>query len=395
MAGAPARAQYDVVIAGGAAVGAATAFFLTRGPRPPRVLVVERDPGYARSSTMLSSASIRQQFSTPVNVAISQFGVAFLRDARGWLGADVPDLGFRENGYLVLAGPAGAETLAGMVAMQRGLGAETVLLEPAALARRFPWLRADDLGAGALGLSGEGWFDAAGLLQGLLRAARAQGAEIVADTVTGLERAGGRVTAAHLASGARIACGHVVNAAGPRAAQVAAMAGLSLPVEPRKRHSFVFSCPDAVRAPMPLVACPSGVYVRPEGSLFLTGGASEPDPAADPDDFDTDHELWESRLWPALAHRVPQFERARVETWWTGHYAMNTLDRNAVIGPAPELPNFLFANGFSGHGLQQAPAVGRGLAELIREGGYRSLDLSPLGAERLATGTPLSEAAVI
>jgi len=393
------RQFYDVVVTGGGVIGASVAFFLTRHAPGLSALVVERDPSYARSSTMLSSASIRQQFSTPVNVQISQFGVAFLREAQAWLGGDVPDLGFRENGYLILASAEGAETLAGMVDLQRGLGADTVLLEPRDIARRFPYLQVGDVAAGALGLSGEGWFDAAGLLQGFLRAARAQGTEVVSDEVTGIDIADDgaprRVRGVRLASGHTVECRHLVNAAGPRAARIAVMAGLALPVEPRKRHSFVFSCPDPVPGAMPLVADMSGIYVRPEGALFLTGAASDPDPAADPDDFETDHALWEETIWPALAHRVPQFERARVETWWTGHYAFNTLDQNAVIGPLPSLPNFHFANGFSGHGLQQAPAVGRGLAELIREGKYRSLDLSPLSPMRLLTNIALRESAVI
>jgi len=389
------RQIYDVIVTGGAVIGAAAAFFLTRHAARPRVLVVERDPSYARSSTMLSSASIRQQFSTPVNVRISQFGLDFIRAAPDWLGPEVPDLGFHENGYLVCCAPAEVETLSGLVDLQRRLGARTVLLGPGEIARRFPYLNTDDLGAGALGEAGEGWSDAAGLMQGLLRAARAQGAEVVADEVVGLDLEDGRVAAARLAGAGRVACGHLVNAAGPRAARVAAMAGLALPVEPRKRHSFLFSCPDPVAGPMPLVCDGSGVYVRPEGGWFLTGGASDPDPAADPEDFETDHELWEARLWPAIAHRVPQFERARVEQWWTGHYAYNTLDQNAVIGPAPACPNFYFANGFSGHGLQQAPAVGRGLAEIICEGRYTTLDLSPLGPERLDPARPLLETAVI
>lgn len=389
-----AEREADVVIVGGAVIGAAVAFFLTREPGR-RVLVVERDPSYGRSATMRSSASIRQQFSTPLNVRISQFGAAFLKAAPDWLGDEVPDLGFRENGYLVCCGPGGIGTLEDMVAMQRGLGAGTLILDRTDLAARFPWLNIADLAGGSLGTRDEGWFDAAGLLQGLLRAARRQGAEIVADTVTGIERRGRRVVAVRLASGARIGCGAVVNAAGPRAAEVAAMADLRLPVEPRKRHSFVFSCPVPIEGPMPLVTDPSGIYVRPEGAWFLTGGASDPDIAADPDHLETDHALWEERLWPALAHRIPQFERARVETWWTGHYEMNTLDANAVIGEAPELRGFYFANGFSGHGLQQAPAVGRGIAELIAHGDYRTLDLSPLGPERLLTGTPVLETAVI
>lgn len=392
MSGPDLSGSWDVVIVGGAAIGASVAWWLTREPGL-RVLIVERDPSYATASTSLSAASIRQQFSTPVNVAISRFGVEFIRDFPARTGG--PDLALRENGYLVCASAKGRAALEAMVATQHAEGAATRLLPRGALAERFPWLQSDDLALASFGETGEGWFDATGLRQGLLSGARAAGAGYLAGEVTGFETEGPRITAVRLAGGGRIACGAVVNAAGPRAARVAAMAGLCLPVEPRKRHCFVVSCPEAVPAGMPLVTCPSGLWVRPEGAHVLCGAASDPDGPCDPEDFGTDHGVWEDFLWPALAHRVPQFERARVETWWTGHYAMNTLDANALLGPHPDRPNLYLANGFSGHGLQQAPAVGRGIAELIRFGGYRSLDLSPLSAERLVTGRALGEAAVI
>ena len=102
----------------------------------------------------------------------------------------------------------------------------------------------------------------------------------------------------------------------------------------------------------------SGTFVRPEHSLYLAGNTPAPDVEAAVDDFETDHEEFEERIWPALAHRIPQFEAIKVMQFWTGHYAFNTLDHNAIVGRHPDVPNFIFANGFSGHGLQQAPAVG-------------------------------------
>ena len=383
---------WDVAIIGGAAVGASLAWWLTRAPGLS-VLILERDPSYARCSTTLSAASIRQQFSTPINIALSRFGIGFIRDFARLTGG--PDLALSENGYLICASGAGRDALADMVTTQRAHGAGTQLLEGAALSARFPWLRTDDLAAGGFGPRDEGWFDAEGLMRGLLAGAEAAGAVRATATVTGIERAEGRVAALTLADGRRITCGAAVNAAGPRAAEVAAMAGIDIPVAAHKRHCFLVSCPDPVPGDMPLVTDASGLWVRPEGRGVLTGAASEPDAPCAPDDFETDHARWESFLWPALAHRVPQFERARVEGWWTGHYAMNALDHNALVGAHPDCPNLYLANGFSGHGLQQAPGVGRGLAELIREGRYLTLDLSPLGPERLLSGTPLRETAVI
>jgi FAD-dependent oxidoreductase domain-containing protein 1 len=387
----------DVVIVGGAAVGASVAYFLKRELGfAGRVVVVERDPSYARSATTLSAASIRQQFSTPENVRLSLFGVDFLKGLKTRFGADA-DVGFREGGYLILAGtPEGAAVLAQNHAVQAAEGADTLLLRPDELAARFPWLATDDLSAGCFGRTGEGWFDAHMLLTLLRNDARAAGAEFVHGTVAAIEREGARVTAVRLADGRLIACGVLVNAAGPQAGDVAALAGLPLAVEPRKRSVFVFRCRTEVSG-LPLLVDPSGVYVRPEGETFICGVSppEDEDRRAEDDDFEPDYALFDEVIWPALATRVPAFEAIRFERAWAGHYDYHTLDQNAVVGPHPEVGNLIFANGFSGHGLQHAPGVGRAVAELIATGGWRTIDLSVFAYERIAAGRPLVEQAVI
>jgi glycine/D-amino acid oxidase-like deaminating enzyme len=199
-----------------------------------------------------------------------------------------------------------------------------------------------------------------------------------------------------LDNGERLEAGTVVNAAGPNAGKVAAMAGLVLPVEPRKRSVFVFEARDRFDD-MPLLVDPSGVYVRPEGAMYITGGAEPEDgeAAADPADFEPDWTLFEEVIWPTLATRIPAFEAIKPGRAWAGHYDFNTLDQNAVVGPHPEVGNFIFANGFSGHGLQQAPAVGKALAELIVHGRYRSIDCSAFGYSRVAEGRAFRELNVI
>lgn len=398
--------SYDVVIVGGAVIGSAVACYLACDPAfDGRVLVVERDPGYAQASTSLSAASIRTQFSNPINVQISQYGAEVIRDfaSRMAVEGDRPDLNFHEGGYLYLAATEAQETvLRENHAVQRACGADVVLWAPDELARAFPHLNVDDTRLASYGRSGEGWFSNTGLMNGFRAKAKAHGATFLTDEVTGMTRAGARVTAVTLASGRRIACGTVVNASGPRAALTARMAGLDLPVEPRKRTVFVFDC---ARSPegtarvnqgrLPLMIDPSGVWCRPEGRVFMTGAPPRDDRAVDPDDFDPRFEEFEEVVWPALAARSPAFEAIRQTGMWAGHYAYNTLDHNMIVGPHPEVPNFLCANGFSGHGLQQAPAVGRGLSELIVHGHYRSLDLSPLGVERVLEGCPFLEKAVI
>lgn len=391
--------HYDVVVVGGGVIGSAIAYWLAAEPAfaGRRVLVVERDFSYRDGSTGRSAGSIRQQFSTKENIEISLFGARFLKNLGDWLGVEgeVPDVGFKEKGYLFLASAEGWPILEENHALQAALGADNLLLDQAALKARLPWLNVEDLAGGCLGLSMEGWFDPFALLQAFRRKARALGADYREDLVAGVSVANGRATGVTLASGGRIEADWVVDAAGPRAREVAAMAGLELPVAPRKRQVFVFDCKAELPA-MPLVIDPLGLYVRPEGTGFICGIApreGEPDP--DTLDLEVDWTPFEEVLWPGLAHRVPAFEAIKPTGAWAGHYSVSLLDHNAILGPHPELPNFLFANGFSGHGLQQSPAVGRGLMELIVHGGWRSLDLSRFGYERIRRNDPIVERNVV
>lgn len=388
----------DVVIVGGAIVGSAVATFLAAHPDfDGRIAVVERDPTYRTSSTTLSAASIRLQFSTPLNIQISRFGVEVLRHLDRYLAVDgeVPDIDFVEGGYLFLATDAGRATLEHNHAVQRQHDVQVALLTTAELRSRFDWLNVDGLAGGSLGLADEGWFDAYALLQAFRRKARSLGAEYVTGEVTGVERDGNRLSAVLLAGDERIGADWVVNATGPRAAELATMAGIELPVRPRKRFVFHFDSRARVDG-APLTIDPGGVYFRPEGPAYIAGYSprdDEPDP--DTLDLGVDRTRFEEHVWPALAHRVPAFEAIRLLDAWAGHYEVNTLDHNAVIGPHPDLANLLFANGFSGHGLQQAPAVGRGLAEWITTGRYVTLDLSPLGWERIIRNEPIRELNVV
>ncbi|MEZ5912070.1 MAG: FAD-binding oxidoreductase [Paracoccaceae bacterium] len=389
--------EYDIVIAGGAVMGASAAYWLTTMQPGLRVLVAEMDPSFAKSSTALSVASIRQQFTNSVNVEISRFGVTFLRGFADRMAATGGgDLGFRENGYLFLAGHTeAAEVMREVAKMQHRHGAATTLLEPAALAARFPWMAFDDVVLGSFGPRDEGWFDNMGLLNGLRAAAKAQGAEFVTDRVVGLEQAGGRIVAAQMAKTGKVACGALINAAGTRAAEIMAFAGLSLPVEPRKRTVFVIDAPNARFADAPLLVDHTGFYLRPEHDHWITAMVPKDDGPVDAEDFEPDYHQFEDEIWPLLYNRSERFDAVKVVRLWVGHYAYNTLDQNAILGPHPAMANLYLMNGFSGHGLQQAPAVGRGLAEVILTGAYQSLDLSPLGVERILHNRPFAERAVV
>jgi glycine/D-amino acid oxidase-like deaminating enzyme len=385
--------RFDVVIVGGAAMGASTAWHLACDLGfAGRVLVLEKDPSYARAATALSASSIRRQFSTAINVRVSSYGVELLRDAPARLGIDAS---FREGGYLFLATEAGRATLAANHAVQVAEGADVVWLDPSALAARFPWLETDGLAAGTWGRTGEGWFDGFGVMQAMRRASRAAGVSWRTAEVAAIDARGGRATGVRLADGSVIAAGRVIVTAGTATPDLL-RPFIDLPVRRRKRLIFYIRAP-AAPAGCPLLIDPTGVYIRPEGEGFICGTAPPPDedPDVAEDDFDVTPDFFEERVWPVLAARIPALERLRVERSWAGHYDLNTVDHNALVGPVPGVGGLLAACGFSGHGIQQAPAMGRGLAELAAFGRYAAMDLSPLALGRLAEGRLVLERNVV
>lgn len=389
--------QTDVLIVGGAAVGSATAYFLASQPSfKGSILVVEQDPTYARSATALSAASIRHQFSTPENIRLSQFGSSFLKSVGEHLSVDgeAPAIGFKERGYLFLATAQGLGILQSNHLTQCAENVDVSLLTPAQLQSRFPWLNVDDLSAGSLGNTGEGWLDAYALMQGFRRKALSLGVQYRQARVEALSRQGRLVTSARLSTGELVTCGTVINAAGTGATALAQSAGIELPVQARKRSIFYFT--SSARLPTcPMVIDPTGAYFRPEGEGYLCGIAPSPEQDTACHDFEVQHSLFEEVLWPILAARVPGFEALRLQRSWAGHYDMNLLDHNAIVGAHPDVDNFLFANGFSGHGLQQSPAIGRALSELVTFGEFRTLQLGALGWARVIEGRPLREINVV
>ncbi len=398
----PIKTHYDVIIVGGAIMGSATAWFLSDSADfTGSVLVVERDPSYAFTSTAHTNSCIRQQFSTALNVRISQFGADFVKNLRSYMGGDsrVPDLSIQNYGYLYLADNAAfADVLRQNQKVQQAAGTQTRLLTPAEIAQAYPFYCVNDILLGSINTQDEGYFDGGTLFEWLRRGAQERGVEYVANEVVAMIKTakGNRIQSLTLKSGEVISCGAVVNASGPRAARTARMAGLPLPVEPRKRFTWVFSAEQPLDRALPLTIDPSGVHVRQDGpDTYLAGCKPDPDPAVDYDDFHMDYSLWEDHVWPIIATRIPQFEAIKVVTEWAGHYAYNTLDQNAILGPHPEVDNFIFQNGFSGHGLQQSPAMGRGTAEWLIYGEYRTLDLSPFQFERIIDGRAFVEQAVI
>ena len=390
------REQADVVIAGAGVIGSACAYYLTKAGFKGRILLIEKDLSFAYASTGRSAGGLRQQFSAQVNIRLSQFTLALLRRLKDEFGAQA-DVGFKEQGYLVMASEKGLPVLERNNALQRALGADIHLLSPTDLEKRFAWISAQDVAAASFGASGEGWLDAHGLM-GLLRtAARAKGAELIEGEVAAIRKQGNRIAGVTLTSGREIDCGHFINAGGPSAGNIAAMAGIDLPVAPRKRYVYVLDCqspPESLHL-APLSVDPSGVWFRPEGRTFICGLSPQEHEEPEIQDFEVDHGFFEERIWPVLAERVPAFEAIKVVGSWAGHYDYNSLDQNGIIGAHPEIHNFYFANGFSGHGLQQGAGVGNAIAEIIVKGRSETIDISSLSYERIAAGKPFFELNVI
>jgi glycine/D-amino acid oxidase-like deaminating enzyme len=393
--------HFDTLIIGGAVMGSSTAYWLSENPDyDGNIVVIEPDPTYAQSSTALSEASIRHQFSQPVNIKLSMFATEFFSNFHNHVevNGEAPELPFHETGYLFLATKDGMGNLIDNHQIQKDCGAEVALLSPSEIKKRFPYMRTDDLEGGSLGIKDEGTLDAFSLMQGLKLRARHNGVQYLNDRVISInvDENKGLVREVKLDSGEILSCSRVVNCAGPRSRWIAEMVGLELPVEPRIRAAFVFDCREALNGQtLPLTIDPSGVHVRTDPPHFLAGAPPVNDLEVHPDDFKVRGEEWEENIWPVLAHRIPAFEKIKVRSSWAGHYAYNTLDQNAILGTCETLPNFFFCNGFSGHGFQQSPGVGRGLSELITYGEYRSLDLTELNYSRVLKNEPFLEKAVI
>ncbi|KAL2092685.1 hypothetical protein ACEWY4_012483 [Coilia grayii] len=412
--------RVDVLIIGGGVVGWSIAYWLKRktGPRKAlRVLVVEKDPTYSQSSTVLSAGGIRQQFSLTENIQLSLASADFLKNINEHLSVlneDPVDLQFNHSGYLFLASEKGAHIMEANYETQRHVGAKVKLLSPAQLKDMFPWINTDGVALASYGLENEGWFDPWTLLSALRRKALSMGVEQCLGEVTGFRygvhsvenRELGRlqirgITHTNIQMPNSIEVQPVestvvINAAGANSGKVAKMvgiglgpddmiSGISIPVEPRKRYIYVVHCPDGPGMDTPFLIDYSGVYFRREGlgANYITGVSPEETEEPDITNLDVDHEFFKDKIWPELAYRVPAFESLKVTSAWAGFYDYNTFDQNGLLGIHPLVRNMYFATGFSGHGLQQSPAVGRAVAELILDGGYKTLDLSALDIKRI------------
>mgnify|MGYP001266583402 FL=1 len=398
----PSHDKYDVVIIGGATMGSSTAWFLSQNPDfNGTILVVEKDQKYEFCSTAHTTSCIRQQFSTKLNVEISQFAADFINNFQEYMNNDarVPKLAIKSFGYMYLADNEGfAKNLRSNQKIQAASGAATELLTPEEIKLRYPFYNVEDIKLGSINLVNEGYWDSITVFEWMKNKAQENGVEYVENEVTELKKnnSGDRICSIKLASGETISGEKFVSATGPRAASTSKMAGIKIPVEPRKRYSWIFKAKNPLDRDLPLTIDPSGFHVRENGGgTYQAGGHGAYDPAVDFDDFTMDNELWENTVWPILFNRIPQFDSLKLISQWAGHYAMNTVDQNAIVGPHNIIQNFFFLNGFSGHGTQQAPAMGRATAELLIYDTFKTIDMSAFKYERLLSGNKVIEEAII
>ena len=386
--------NFEIIIVGGGIMGCATAYHLKHADDRLRVAVVEPDPTYSKASSALSMANVRVQFSLKENIQISLHALEMLDRFEEDMAVDgeKPCIGHKKEGNLFLVEETGRKAAEEALSHQKALGCQVDWWSPEKITTHYSLYDPGRFVGGTFG-SQDGLLDAYGLLMGYKAKARSLGVAFIKDEVVEILRDVSKVCGARLSSGERLSSRIIVNCAGAWAAKVAQTVGVDLPVVPVKRQVFALDTAIKPEGSLPLTILPSGLYFRTEtGALILLGKSMTDDPIGF--DFTWDEKRFVEKLWPELAAFVPAFDTLKVVRGWAGLYAVNTLDDNAILGEWPELKGLFLANGFSGHGLQQAPAVGRYLCELIL-GSRISLDLSIFSPKRILEKKPLSEEGIV
>jgi glycine/D-amino acid oxidase-like deaminating enzyme len=384
---------YDVIIIGGGIMGCSTAYHLIKADKNLRVIVVEKDATYAKASTTLSMVNSRIQYSLKQNVQISQHAAKVLESFEDDMEVNgvKPNIVYRREGNLVILDAEAETTARKAYEMQKELGCAIEWWSPEKIKETYPLYNMDGVVGGTFGPE-DGHFDAYAVLMGYRSKAKSLGVEFIENEVKDLITADKVITGVKLATGEELVSATVVNCTGAWAADLCKRAGITIPVEPTKRQCFAIDPAIKPATTLPLTFLPSGLYFRTEtGGLILLGKSMAEDPIGF--DFSWDQKRFLDLLWIELAEFVPAFESLKLVRGWAGLYAVNTQDANSILGEWPELKGFYLANGFSGHGLQQGPAVGRYLTELIL-GKTPVLDLSIFGPERIFTNTPIPEGGI-
>jgi FAD-dependent oxidoreductase domain-containing protein 1 len=386
--------KVDVAIIGGGAIGLAIAYSMRTMEPNSRVVVIERDPSYSLASTPRASGGVRRLFALPENIELSNHSIPVYQNFHRVMAVDgeEAEIGFKKNGYLFIVPPKDVPTLARNFERQGQHGVNVEWHEPNKLKERFPSMRVDDLGA-AVQSHDDGWLDPYAVLMAYRKKVKSLEVELIDDEVIAIQREGGLVRAIDLKSGAKLKADHIVNAAGAWASQICAMVGMGVPITPLRRYEHFFQCEERIE-PLPYLKDVNRLAFRPEGAGYTGGVPTLLEPRGY--NFEVDHNYFDDVVWPALAHRFPQFEKTKCKTTMPGLYDQNDFDGNPIIGPWDgECENFYIAAGFSGHGLMHAPACGVSIAERILKGRYETIDLGRLGWSRIPEGKPVPEQGII
>ena len=385
----------EIVIIGGGITGSAIAYFLAQDGRGGRILVVEPDPTYGRATTSQGAGGVRQLFSRPENIEMSKYSLSFYHsfDETMAIDGEGPAIQFENKGYLFIAtSTKGGEIMRRNYDLQVGAGVKVQLLDHAMLHSKFPSIESDDM-TEACYSEADGWIEPTAALWGFRKKAISLGVEYLKDRVVAMDVKGPAVCRIHLGSRKVLEADVVVDAAGPWAGELAAMADIDIPVVSMCRACHFWHCAVETEE-LPLIKDDHGLFFRPEGDGFVGGvPAYEVKPGFN---WDPDRgyfsNYFQTTVWPLLVRRMSKFKTIRLGRTWCGHYSENIFDANMIIGQISKtLKNIFTASGFSGHGIMHAPAIGRGLAELILDGTYQSIDLTRLGIQRVWDNVPYPE----
>jgi FAD-dependent oxidoreductase domain-containing protein 1 len=396
----PSPAAADVIIVGGSVVGCSAAWHLRSDGFTGRIVVVERDPTYRRASAFLAMGGIRQQFCTPVTVQMVQYSVRLWKDFDERFGFEGyrPRAWFRQRGYLFLATSATSTALMRRYQLELRAGARVQLVSRDDIRILIPDLALDDVILGILGPE-DGYANPREVLHGLRHAAANAGAEFVTGRVAEVVTGAGAVRGVRLTNNDIITAPVVVNAAGAWAGELAATAGLDVPIQPVRQMLFRATLPRPWPYRFPMVIDPSGVHWRHDDPVdpgdpdrIVVAFTTWDEPRGE--NFDVDERRWSAEFLPALTRRVPEFARLRDVEGWAGLYEM-TPDHNPVLGEHPAVRGLVFANGFSGHGLMMSPATGKIVSEFVRLGRSDTFDVSIFAPDRFERGALVHDEATI
>ena len=382
--------KFDVVMAGGGVMGCATAYYLMLQDPTLKVAIVEMEPSYEHNSTVLSDGNTRLQFNIKENIEISLYALEKLKTFSEDMavGDWKPNPDFRQQGNIFLTDDANKENLIAGMKAQQALGAEVAWLEPDDVLDFCPLFDKSQFAGGVYGRL-DGTMDPQAVLIGFKRKAVDLGATFIEAEVAEILQADGKVTGVKLTNGNVLNAKYVLNSAGAWGTKLAKTVGIDLPIDPVMRTVFVVQSDVVPEKPYPFVAFPSGMYlIHEHGNQFTTAKSLDTDPVGF--DFTWKREEFIENLWEELVGYVPSFDRLKVVSGWAGLYAVNNFDGNAFLGEWPKLEGFILVNGFSGHGFQQAHAIGRYLAEMMRGVDY-SIDLSIFSPKRLLENKPVFE----